>query len=339
MLYLATQFAWFLLAAFAMGLVFGWLTGRGGPRDFASGPVVGLAMLWAALAALVWLRLVNDQAAFWIETALLYLLAYAAGCLIGSLFAGEGEGEALPALAAPAQRLALPQPAPTLPAPAAPAKTSKAATGEPAPMPKVEGEDAIAGKRPAGFTAARGGQADDLKLIKGIGPQNEARLHALGIWHFSQIAAWTPDNVEWVGTYLAFPGRIEREDWVAQAAARARAATTVEPVVGGALSGVALEGKRPGNLLPGARGGKPDDLGLIDGIGPAIAETLNTLGIWHFDQITALGPDELRFLAHHTGFPGRDVAEQWQAEAKILAGGGETEHSRAVKAKRRKRKR
>ncbi len=337
MLYLATQFAWFLLAAFAMGLVFGWLTGRGGPRGFASGPVAALAMLWAALAALVWLRLVNDQAAFWIETALLYLLAYAAGCLIGSLFAGEGE--ALPALAAPAPRLALPQPAPALPAPLVPAKPAEVATGKPAPMPKVDGEDAIAGKRPAGFTAARGGQADDLKLIKGIGPQNETRLHALGIWHFSQIAAWTPENVEWVGTYLAFPGRIEREDWVEQAAALARTATTVEPVTAVPLSGAALEGKRPGNLLPGARGGKPDDLGLIDGVGPAIAETLNTLGIWHFDQIVALGPDELRFLAHHTGFPGRDVAEQWQAEAKILAGGGETEHSRAAKAKKRKRKR
>ncbi|CAN7661273.1 hypothetical protein LJR090_001556 [Bosea sp. LjRoot90] len=330
MLYLATQFAWFLLAAFAIGLVFGWLSRRGGPR----GPVAGLAILWAGLAALVWFRLVNDQAAFWIETALLYLLAYAAGCLIGGFFAGEGE-EALPALAAPAPRLALPQPTPALPPP--PVQALAAGAQEPEPMPKVEGEDAIAGKRPAGFARARGA-ADDLKLIKGIGPQNEERLHALGIWHFSQIAAWTPENVEWVGTYLAFPGRIEREAWLAQAAALAgkesAGTDTTVPV-----SSAALEGKRPGNLLPGARGGKPDDLGLIDGVGPAIAEKLNGLGIWHFDQIAALGPEELRFLAHHTDFPGRDVAEQWQAEAKILAAGGQTEHSRAAKGKRGKRKR
>ena len=45
----------------------------------------------------------------------------------------------------------------------------------------------------------------------------EGRLHALGIWHFSQIAAWTPDNVHWVGSYLSFPGRIDREQWIAQA--------------------------------------------------------------------------------------------------------------------------
>jgi predicted flap endonuclease-1-like 5' DNA nuclease len=328
MLYLATQFAWFLFAAFAMGLVFGWLSGRGGPR----GPVAGLAILWAALAALVWFRLVNDQAAFWIETALLHLLAYAAGCLIGSLLASEGE--AFPALAAPVPRLALPQPAPALSAPSKPVAATGAHETEPALMPKVEGEDALAGKRPAGLPTARGA-ADNLKRIKGIGPQNEGRLQVLGIWHFSQIAGWTPENVEWVGAYLAFPGRIEREEWVKQAAALAGPAADAPAPV----SAEALESKRPGNLLPAARGGKPDDLGLIDGVGPDIAEKLNSLGIWHFDQIAALGPEELRFLARHTDTLERDATEWWQAEAKILAAGGQTEHSRAAKGKRGKRKR
>ena len=337
MLYLALHFVWFLVAAFAIGLVFGWLTSRDGLRTLFGGPAMLVALLWAGAAALVWLRVLNNQPAFWVETGLLYVAVYAAGCVVGSLLKGTA---AVPeaALALPAPRLALPQPARALPAPGMAARAGSAVAPEPAPMPKLDGEEAIVGLRPAGYVAARGGAADDLKLIKGVGPQNEERLHALGIWHFSQIAAWSPQNVEWVGTYLAFPGRIEREDWVAQAGALARTATTIE-VAAPPLSGVALEGKRPGNLLPGARGGKPDDLSLIDGIGPAIAETLNSLGIWHFDQIVALGPDELRFLAHHTGFPGRDIAEQWQAEAKILAGGGETEHSRAMKAKKRKRKR
>lgn len=222
MLYLALQFAWFLLAAFAIGLVFGWLTCQGGLRGLASGPVLGSALLWACAAALVWFRLLNDQAAFWVETALLHAAAYGAGCLIGCLLRGDGAA-ATPAaaLALPAPRLALPQPAPAIAA---------SATAEPAPMPKVEGEDGIAGTRPVGFVTARGGTADELELIKGVGPQNAERLHALGIWHFSQIAAWTPENVEWVGGYLAFPGRIEREEWVAQAAALAGTATQGEAV-------------------------------------------------------------------------------------------------------------
>jgi predicted flap endonuclease-1-like 5' DNA nuclease len=336
MLYLAVQFAWFLLAAFMIGLVFGWLTLRGGLRGFLSGPAFALLVAWAAAAALVWFRLVNDQAAFWIETALLHLLAYVAGCLIGGLLQGDAE-QAVPALAAPAPRLALPGPAPAL---APPIPVAAPAEAEPAPMPKLAGEDALAGQRPTGFVAARGGVADDLKLIKGVGPQNEERLHKLGIWHFSQIAAWTSQNVEWVGAYLAFPGRIEREEWVAQAAALAGTAPQGEAVAANAaaMSGAALEGTRPTNLLPAARGGKPDDLGLIDGVGPAIAEKLNEFGLWHFDQIAALGPDELRFVAHHAGFPGRDLVEGWKAEAEILAKGGETAHSRAVKAKRKKKR-
>ena len=97
---------------------------------------------------------------------------------------------------------------------------------EPAPMGPVEGEASHPGKRPPGFLAPRGGKADDLKRIRGVGPQNEGRLHALGVWHFSQIAAWTHDNVLWVGSYLAFPGRIDREEWLAQAKVLAGGGTT-----------------------------------------------------------------------------------------------------------------
>lgn len=84
-----------------------------------------------------------------------------------------------------------------------------------APAPSIA--DAQAGKRPEGLAEPRGGKADDLKRIRGIGKQNEGRLHALGIWHFDQIAGWSADEALWVGSYLAFPGRIERENWIGQA--------------------------------------------------------------------------------------------------------------------------
>ncbi len=91
----------------------------------------------------------------------------------------------------------------------APAAVDPVAASAPAP--------AAAAARPQGLPEPRGGIADDLKKIKGIGRQNEARLNALGIFHFDQIAAWTPGETEWVGDHLAFPGRIEREDWIGQA--------------------------------------------------------------------------------------------------------------------------
>ena len=71
--------------------------------------------------------------------------------------------------------------------------------------------------RPAGLAAPRNGVPDDLQRIRGIGRRNEELLNALGIFHFSQIAAWTPAEVRWVGHHLAFPERIERDDWIGQA--------------------------------------------------------------------------------------------------------------------------
>ena len=71
--------------------------------------------------------------------------------------------------------------------------------------------------KPATLSAPRGGKSDDLKRIKGIGKVNEGRLNKLGIYHFEQIAAWGPSEVEWVDDYLSFKGRIQREDWIGQA--------------------------------------------------------------------------------------------------------------------------
>ncbi len=62
------------------------------------------------------------------------------------------------------------------------------------------------------------GIADDLKQINGIGPALEDLCHNLGVWHFHQIAAWTPAEVAWVDANLeGFKGRVTRDDWVGQA--------------------------------------------------------------------------------------------------------------------------
>lgn len=206
MLYLASQFVWFLLAAFGLGFAMGWISHDGGKARFWSGAWSAVAALWAAGAAVTWLQLLNGMPATWVETALLFTAAYWVGCVCAGLLRK-------PAASQPAAvPVAAPQPAVA----EAPASTVSAAM-PPAQLPPVENEAELPGQRPAGLVAARDEKPDDLKLIKGIGRQNEGRLHGLGIWHFEQIEAWTPENVEWVGGYLAFPGRIEREDWVGQA--------------------------------------------------------------------------------------------------------------------------
>lgn len=77
--------------------------------------------------------------------------------------------------------------------------------------------DEAAGSEPELLTGARDGKADDLKRIKGVGPKIEGILNEIGVFHFDQIAAWTEENKAWVETRLKFKGRIDREDWIAQA--------------------------------------------------------------------------------------------------------------------------
>lgn len=99
----------------------------------------------------------------------------------------------------------------------------------PPPVVREKGPDGHPGVRPPTLEAPEGEGPDDLKVLKGIGPQNERRLNALGIFHVRQIAAWTPDEAAWVGSYLAFPGRIERENWIGQARALAAGEPPPEP--------------------------------------------------------------------------------------------------------------
>jgi NADH-quinone oxidoreductase subunit E len=64
----------------------------------------------------------------------------------------------------------------------------------------------------------RGGRADDLKRIRGVGPKLEGLLNGLGVYHFDQIAGWGSEEIAWIDDQLGdFRGRVERDDWVAQA--------------------------------------------------------------------------------------------------------------------------
>lgn len=61
------------------------------------------------------------------------------------------------------------------------------------------------------------GTKDDLTRIDGIGPIIEGELNTLGIYHYHQIGNFSDSDVESVNAELDFPGRIERELWIAQA--------------------------------------------------------------------------------------------------------------------------
>ncbi|WP_284164457.1 NADH-quinone oxidoreductase subunit NuoE [Frigidibacter sp. SD6-1] len=96
------------------------------------------------------------------------------------------------------------------------------ATPKPAAKPATAAAAPAKAKKPRALKAPRKGGADDLKLIKGVGPKLEALLHSLGFFHFDQVAAWTEAELAWVDDNLeGFKGRASREDWIAQARALA----------------------------------------------------------------------------------------------------------------------
>lgn len=105
-------------------------------------------------------------------------------------------------------------------------KVAKAAKSAIAPAAKPAAPKAKAStpaapakpKKPKALKTPRKSGADDLKLIKGVGPKLEALLHSLGFFHFDQIADWTEAELAWVDDNLeGFKGRATREEWVAQA--------------------------------------------------------------------------------------------------------------------------
>ena len=120
---------------------------------------------------------------------------------------------------------------PAKPAKSAPVEaltTPKGAGASKAARPAPSGQRAAKGKKaapaagghskPATLRAARQGKADDLKLIKGVGPKLEKLLNSMGFYHFDQVAAWSAEELAWVDSNLeGFKGRASRDGWVAQA--------------------------------------------------------------------------------------------------------------------------
>ncbi|AMY02788.1 ATP-binding cassette domain-containing protein [Mesorhizobium ciceri] len=131
----------------------------------------------------------------------------------GASKAGQVDARSLAAANKAASLAAVP-PAKAKPAPKA---TSKAATGTAAKSTASAKPAAKTGEISNRLAAPRGGKADNLTRIKGIGTVNEKKLNDHGIFHFDQIGAWKKADVEAAEAYLAFDGRIAREEWVKQA--------------------------------------------------------------------------------------------------------------------------
>ncbi|NWA28023.1 hypothetical protein HX870_21075 [Pseudomonas gingeri] len=188
MSYLLEQYWGWMLVAGVLGLLVGWIVTRTERQaNWIAGWLHAALWIFAFGVVLAVLKLLPGRTGLWLETALLLFVAYLIGCWLSAWIR-------------------------TLLAADAATSTAGARPGTRA----AEIDAAGVGSRPL-IMEKPTGALDNLKLISGVGHKNEAVLHELGIYRFSQIAQWTEPQVHWIEHYFSFPGRVEREDWRGQA--------------------------------------------------------------------------------------------------------------------------
>ncbi|MBO6895306.1 MAG: NADH-quinone oxidoreductase subunit E [Roseibium sp.] len=133
-----------------------------------------------------------------------------------------------------------------------------------------------------------------------------------------------------VAEKAAAPAAKKAEAPAKKAAAKPAAKKKAEPAKAETDASPVAE-KAP-EVLKEARGGKPDDLKKLKGVGPKLESTLHELGFFHFDQVASWGPEEVAWVDSRLKFKGRIERDGWIEQAKILASGEDTEFSKRVEA-------
>jgi predicted flap endonuclease-1-like 5' DNA nuclease len=159
-------------------------------------------------------------------------------------------------------------------------------------------------------------EKDDLQMISGIGPFIEERLHAIDIYSFKQISKLTAKDIEKINVVIEyFAGRIERDEWVAQAKELVQ-----DEIKEAVLNRIrAKETNIYFERIGIAQKHEADNLTIINGIGGWIEVKLNALGIFTIRQIANFNEEDVEIVAEAIEFfPGRIERDEWVSQAKEL---------------------
>jgi len=167
------------------------------------------------------------------------------------------------------------------------------------------------------FGIASESEKDDLKMISGIGPFIEERLNALDIYTFRQISNFSPQDIEAINDAIEyFSGRIERDEWVAQALELVRN----EELKADLFRRISeRKNKIYYDRIGTAKKEEADDLTIISGIGGWIQEKLNALDIFTFRQISNFTKEDIVTVTEAIEFfPGRIERDEWILQSREL---------------------
>jgi predicted flap endonuclease-1-like 5' DNA nuclease len=167
------------------------------------------------------------------------------------------------------------------------------------------------------FGTATKEEKDDLKMISGIGPFIEERLHIIDIYTFRQISKFTAQDIDKINVAIVyFSGRIERDEWVAQA----RELVHDKEKRMELLKRISERKSRIYyDRIGTASKEEADDLTIISGIGGWIKEKLNVLDIYTFQQISKFTAEDVQLVTEVIEyFPGRIERDEWIHQAREL---------------------
>jgi predicted flap endonuclease-1-like 5' DNA nuclease len=167
-------------------------------------------------------------------------------------------------------------------------------------------------------------QRDDLTIIEGVGPKIAELLNDNNLYTFADVANTSVDDLE---TILRSGGSrfqtANPETWPRQAKLAANREWPRLDLLKAQLKGGV---RRPEGEAPATRS-QPvptpaDDLTMIEGIGPKIAEILQQNGIRTFAQLARMEPARLRLLLMEAG-PAYRIADptSWPEQASWAAVG------------------
>jgi len=218
MAFLFTEMLVYLAIALAIGLVAGWLIwGRGRESRLADAREEGRQAAEAAILAGEGENGASALSQTEIDRMRIALAEAESAEAEGARRLAEAE-EARDALSM--QRARLQDQVERLEAALADCKAAREAAEAPDAEDGPRAPAGPAAPAPKTLLTTRPAEVDDLKRIKGVGPVMERVLNERGVYLFHQLANFTAEDVAWVNEAIeAFPGRIERDEWVSQAQA------------------------------------------------------------------------------------------------------------------------
>lgn len=139
-------------------------------------------------------------------------------------------------------------------------------------------------------------EQDDLTKIDGLGDFLAKKLNSNGIFTYAEIASWTPDRIKDITALIGYiPGRIEKDDWVGQAALLLQQQTEEDSATERTMEAPSAPvAERP-------KGIKEGDLKIIEGIGPKIEKVLKKAGINDWATLAATEPGRLKEILEEAG--------------------------------------